>query len=204
MLPRWLMVYKLKGPSSDVLLTFDDGPDPAITPLVLDILKAKQKKAIFFVVGEKAEEYPEIVKRMDIEGHVVGNHTYSHPHNRKISMLDYRADIAKAQVTLKTILGYRPNVFRPPCGEFNLKTVLSAKSLGLEIMLMSNGGGEWNENANAPPETIEHQILHKIEKEQIIVMHDNNKKIPMMLTSLIEKIEALGLKVANPIKTNSV
>ena len=105
----------------------------------------------------------------------------------------------KAQEVIKRIIGEQPRLFRPPCGEFNLKTVLAAKRLGLRIILMSNGGGEWNENKNAEPQQVENQILRKIEASQIIVLHDNNPKIPAMLASLIDNIQSAGLQVAKQV-----
>jgi peptidoglycan/xylan/chitin deacetylase (PgdA/CDA1 family) len=203
-LPRWLMIYKLRGSSSEVLLTFDDGPDPDITPRILDILKEKNKKALFFVVGQKAEKHPDLIRRMRQEGHVVGNHTYSHPHDRVTSISEYKRDIEEAQLVLYKILGERPVTFRPPCGEFSFKTVYSAKCAGLKIVLMSNGGGEWNENASAEPEMVESKIIKNIEPGQIIVMHDNNKKIPLMLGGLIDKIDALGLYVSEVVPVNQL
>jgi len=201
-LPRWIMIYKLKKSNTDILFTFDDGPDPVFTPEILDILKRKKKKAIFFVIGEKALQYPEIIRRISDEGHIIGNHTHTHPHDRKTNISVYKADIEKAQEALESIIGEKPRIFRPPCGEFNLKTVYSAKRLGLSIMLMSNGGGEWNENAKADPKVVESQILRNIEPSQIIVMHDNNPKIPAMLSSLIDNIDSSNLLVATQIETS--
>lgn len=198
-LPRWIMIYKLKNDNSDILLTFDDGPDPLWTPKILDTLKDKNKKAIFYIIGIKAEKHPDIVKRIHDEGHIIGNHTHTHPHDRPTTILEYRNDIKRAQEIIKSILGFQPKTFRPPCGEFSLKTFLSAKSLGLKIVLMSNRGGEWNENKNSNPIQIENDILNKIEKGQIIVLHDNNDKISVILGSLIDRIEALKLHVATKI-----
>ncbi len=195
LLPQCLMTYRLKNNSNNILLTFDDLPDHVNTHNVLYALKIKNKKAIFFVIGEKAEQYPDIVKRIHSEGHIVANHTFSHPYDRKTSLSEYRDDILKAQEVLTRILGVSPTLFRPPCGEFSLKTVVATKTSRLKMMLMSNGGGEWNQNANGVAKDVENTIMKKIKKGQIIVLHDNNSKIPEMLESLIERIEARGLSV---------
>jgi peptidoglycan/xylan/chitin deacetylase (PgdA/CDA1 family) len=69
-----------KGQRKSIALTFDDGPDPDTTPIILEILKQKNVKATFFVIGKKAEKYPELLRQIDEEGHIVANHSYSH-HN---------------------------------------------------------------------------------------------------------------------------
>lgn len=200
-LPKWIMIDTINSQISpqDILFTFDDGPHPEYTPQVLDILRTHNKKAIFFVIGQKVEENPELVLRIQKEGHIIGNHTFSHPYDIKTSYSQYREDTAKAQITLKKIFGVEPKLFRPPCGELSFKTILTTKSLGLRMVLMSNGGGEWNNNVTEHPEIVEKQIINNLRKGQIIVMHDNNKKIPAILDSLIIKIESQNLKVCSEI-----
>lgn len=102
-------------------LTFDDGPSTNITPQVLDILKKYDVKATFFVIGELAESYPEILKRIDKEGHAIGNHSYSHNYNYIYKDLDnFMEEIHQTEKVFKNILGkdYENNLIRFPGGSF--------------------------------------------------------------------------------------
>jgi peptidoglycan-N-acetylglucosamine deacetylase len=103
-----------------VLLRFDDGPDPVYTPLILDLLKERNMRALFAVMGNKAEKYPEIIARMHKENHIIGNHTYSHPYN--ILLMGYRKireEIVSTNVILERITGRIPDFFCPPIGQKN-------------------------------------------------------------------------------------
>ncbi|MGZ5248438.1 MAG: polysaccharide deacetylase family protein, partial [Flavitalea sp.] len=91
-------------------LTFDDGPHPIATPFVLDALKAHNAKATFFCIGKNVEAFPELYRRILLEGHRVGNHTYHHLNGWKMSDQDYVADILKAKKVIDS------NLFRPPYG----------------------------------------------------------------------------------------
>ncbi|OFZ55793.1 MAG: hypothetical protein A3D92_13010, partial [Bacteroidetes bacterium RIFCSPHIGHO2_02_FULL_44_7] len=114
------------------LLTFDDGPDPEITPEILDILKRHDIAALFFVIGYKADDHPDLVRRIQAEGHLLGNHSYDH--NVFMSLFTrkrLREDIGKAQESIEKITGKRPHYFRPPIGYTNPRyaKVLVEKSL---------------------------------------------------------------------------
>ena len=82
----------------------------------------------------------------------------------------------KSQKILTELTGVKPKFFRPPYGEFNLKTIYAAKTQGLKIILGSNSCGEWNNNKHKPAKAVEDQIMKNLDCGQIIIMHDNNKK----------------------------
>ena len=111
--------YAFSGPynKAEVALTFDDGPDLEFTPKILDKLKQHNVKATFFLLGENAEKFPNVVKRIANEGHVIGNHTYSHPNLAKVNDAEYRNQIIKTEEILKRLAGYAPKFIRPPYGE---------------------------------------------------------------------------------------
>lgn len=113
--------YAFAGPynKAEVALTFDDGPDPVYTPQVLNKLKKHGVKATFFLLGENAERYPEVVKRIVNEGHIVGNHTYNHPNLNKIDDKQYHEQLLKTEKILQKLTGYSPKFFRPPYGIIN-------------------------------------------------------------------------------------
>jgi peptidoglycan/xylan/chitin deacetylase (PgdA/CDA1 family) len=101
-----------------IALTFDDGPDPLVTPQVLDTLQEYDVKATFFVVGRYVEQHPEVLQRMVAEGHILGNHTYSHADMSTLGAPQLRRELQKTQRAVNRALGYKypMSVMRPPYG----------------------------------------------------------------------------------------
>ncbi len=113
--PTYLTVWHQGQGSSDmVALTFDDGPDPRWTPRILDILKAREVKAAFFMVGSKMEEHPELVRRIYAEGHEIGVHTYTHTDLSQISDERVRLELNATQRLIEKLTGHSTVLFRPP------------------------------------------------------------------------------------------
>ena len=114
--PTWLqrlyggVTWRMNPSSKVVYLTFDDGPIPECTPQVLDILAQYKVKATFFMVGENAERYPDLLARVRAEGHAIGNHTFHHLRGCKVCTEKYLSDTEKANTILHT------HRFRPPHG----------------------------------------------------------------------------------------
>lgn len=105
------ITWHFVGKDKELFLSFDDGPNPDITPWVLSVLKEFNAKATFFCVGNKVEKYPDIYKQILIDGHCVGNHTYSHLKGWSVANNNYLTDVSKAEKFIKT------NLFRPPYGK---------------------------------------------------------------------------------------
>ncbi|WP_342379911.1 glycosyltransferase [Bacillus thuringiensis] len=103
-----------KPKGKQVVLTFDDGPDPKYTPEILDILKENKIKAAFFVLGENAQLNPSIVKRIYDEGHEIGNHTFKHPNVADTSLLRTKVELNTTQRLIQEITGHSTVLFRPP------------------------------------------------------------------------------------------
>jgi|WetSurSiteA1Bulk_404760.scaffolds.fasta_scaffold00095_14 peptidoglycan-N-acetylglucosamine deacetylase len=109
-----------KSSKNAIVLTFDDGPDGLVTPILLDILKEYNAKATFFVIGSKAEKHPEILKRIDNEGHIIGGHSYSH--HFFFDLFSYRSmrqELAHTSEIVYRTIGKRIKLFRPPYGVTN-------------------------------------------------------------------------------------
>lgn len=102
-----------------VAMTFDDGPHPSLTPRLLDILKQRNIKATFYVVGKNAQLYPNIIRRMLAEGHEIGNHTWDHPSLSSISELKAREQMTKTARAVSNVSGYHMRTMRPPYGATN-------------------------------------------------------------------------------------
>ncbi|MCY9694451.1 polysaccharide deacetylase family protein [Paenibacillus alginolyticus] len=117
--------FKVRGSAQEkkVALTFDDGPDTRFTPKVLDALKASQVKATFFVLGSLANAHPDMIRRIVNEGHVIGNHSYSHANLPKLTVDKFQSQIMSTESVLQGLIGYAPKLIRPPYGAINEEQV---------------------------------------------------------------------------------
>jgi peptidoglycan/xylan/chitin deacetylase (PgdA/CDA1 family) len=152
-----------------VALTFDDGPDPVTTPLILNMLKRHGVKAAFFVIGEKARSNPELIGRIISEGHVIGNHTMNHDvfvMLKGVKRLEY--EISGCQKALEAF-GVKPLAFRPPAGIVNpgLGAVLSR--MGLFCVMFSSRGMDFG---NRRVDNIARNVLKSLKTGDIIMLHD--------------------------------
>ncbi|WP_229263773.1 polysaccharide deacetylase family protein [Cohnella cholangitidis] len=159
----------MKGKSeSDIALTFDDGPDPVYTPQLLDLLKKHGAKATFFVVGENAEKYPDIIARIHEEGHILGIHNYVHHTNWLMRPSTVKRQIHRTSDLIKRITGSRPMYYRPPWGIMN---VFDYANLGhLQIVLWTSLFGDWRKRVGA--DKLYHRMKQKLKPGQVFLLHD--------------------------------
>ncbi len=155
-----------------IALTFDDGPDPIVTPQILDILEKHQAKATFFCIGHLAEQHPELIKRIVRQGHQVENHSYSH--NTTFAFNGSKGiseEIKRTQVILTKLTGYTPQFFRPIAGIRNplLDPVLC--KLGMRLV-------SWSHRSFDTRFKNPHWMLRRLKKSvaagNIILLHDGN------------------------------
>jgi len=137
--------YAFSGPfhKGEVALTFDDGPDLTFTPAILDKLKKHGVKATFFLLGSNIEKYPDLVKRMAMEGHLIGNHTYSHPKLTEVSDEVYHQEIERTDALIQSLVGYKPRFFRPTYGAINENQVKWATDQGMMVIQWSIDTLDW-------------------------------------------------------------
>ncbi|WP_207654071.1 polysaccharide deacetylase family protein [Desulforamulus profundi] len=117
-----------------VALTFDDGPSATFTPQVLDILREHQAGATFFVVGKRAEKYPELIRRMAQEGHEIGNHTFNHPMS-PVKPARLAEELDKTDEVIYRLTDRHTQYFRPPGGKCTIATVEPALDKGYKVIL---------------------------------------------------------------------
>ncbi|PYE53496.1 polysaccharide deacetylase family protein [Deinococcus yavapaiensis] len=177
--------------ATSVALTFDDGPDPASTPFVLDALKKAGVKATFFVVAERMERFPDLARRLVEEGHEVGLHCYTHRHAWLRSPWDFVYDLWRACATFEQVLGFSPALFRPPHGAYTLVAVLALRLEGLRGVHWTVMGNDWVESMT--PERIVRRILAHLEPGGTMVLHDAGPganhcvlALPLLLDALRE------------------
>ncbi len=155
-----------------VALTFDDGPWPGDTERVLAVLKRYHVPATFFMVGNLAERYPDLVAKVVKRGHQIGNHSFDHPVSPALAELtdeDIVAEIADASAAL-TKAGIRPTLFRPPGGSFDDFVVQEARREGMRVVLWSVDPRDWR--AARTKRQIVHSILRHVKPGSIILLHD--------------------------------
>ncbi len=121
-----------------IYLTLDDGPDPDTTPRILDILRRSAVPATFFVIGKRAEQHPEILRRMIAEGHSVQNHSYAHDRRPPPLAAQVEDDMARAAKALESITGVAPRCYRPPYGDTSTAVFEAARNQGHIVTLWSN------------------------------------------------------------------
>ncbi|MBD7909341.1 polysaccharide deacetylase family protein [Sporosarcina gallistercoris] len=117
-----LGIRKKVRKGNGIMLTFDDGPNPLYTPVLLDLLARHQIQAVFFVVGKHAEQNPGIIRRMHEEGHSIGIHHYEHISTWRLTPEQTHQQISRTAEVIKRITGSEPVFYRPPWGRFNLVT----------------------------------------------------------------------------------
>jgi cellulose synthase/poly-beta-1,6-N-acetylglucosamine synthase-like glycosyltransferase/peptidoglycan/xylan/chitin deacetylase (PgdA/CDA1 family)/spore germination protein YaaH len=164
------------GGEHQVAITFDDGPDPRWTPKVLDILKAANVKAAFFLVGVNAERYPGLVRRIVNEGHEIGNHTYYHPNLALCWPEHIRLELNATQLLLETITGRATTLFRPPYAADTGPTQLSelaplkiAEDLNYLVVLENIDPQDW---AKPGADIILRRIKQQRHDGSVILLHD--------------------------------
>jgi peptidoglycan/xylan/chitin deacetylase (PgdA/CDA1 family) len=168
---QWLVTNRSRVDGAGCLaLTFDDGPDPVDTPKLLDLLREKGVKATFFVVGKRADQYPEIVRRAWAEGHLVANHTWSH-----YSLFCFlmprrlRAEIERGTESIRRSCGVRPRLFRSPVGLRHPLLEPYLKDAGLEYISWTI---RTRDTLTANSRVLARRILNKAASGDIILLHD--------------------------------
>lgn len=180
-----------------VALTFDDGPDTVYTPQIMDILDKKDIKATFFLIGSRAELFPDVVKRMVAEGHIVGNHTMSHPNILKLNKEKTKENILDAETVLADLTGYKPRLFRSPYGSLDPEKIEEIKDLGYKIIAWNVDSLDWK---SLTAEQVIYNVLENVKAGSIILQHSSGSKEEDLtgsvgaLSRIIEVLEKEGYK----------
>ncbi|BBI31995.1 polysaccharide deacetylase family protein [Cohnella abietis] len=178
------IVWEVPMKEKLVALTFDDGPNSRTTPQILDLLLQNETKSTFFIVGKRAERFPDIVKREALEGHEVANHTYSHMYlNSNVSEAKITDELVRTQNKIFELTGQKSPWFRPPGGVYNESVVRIAREKGYKMVLWS-----WHQDTkdwrSPGTQKIINKVLHNIRNGDIILFHDH-------VDGSIQTVEAL-------------
>jgi peptidoglycan-N-acetylglucosamine deacetylase len=152
------------------VLTFDDGPDPEVTPRLLDLLAAHEQRAVFFVVGERVAREPALVRRMVTEGHLVGNHSWSHPWLVRLSRRRIREEFERCQRAIEDAAGVSPSYARPPYGQRDFRVNGVLRELGLTSVLWSRNLRDYH---GSGPEVLARR-LGRVRPGEVVLCHDGD------------------------------
>ncbi|MCC6216389.1 MAG: polysaccharide deacetylase family protein [Polyangiaceae bacterium] len=176
-----------------VALTFDDGPDPATTPRVLELLHAHGARATFFVIGHKVRLHPELVRRIAADGHAIGVH--GDQHDRLHTLRSPRRvleDLERAIGAVEAATGARPTLFRPPIGHVSPRTVAAARRAGVTIVAWSVRA---RDGVGSPaPEAVAARIARGLRDGAVVALHDASERgdrEPASVRALPQVLDAL-------------
>jgi peptidoglycan/xylan/chitin deacetylase (PgdA/CDA1 family) len=175
-----------------IAMTFDDGPSPETTPRLLDILKQRNIKATFFMIGQNAERNPAIVKRILAEGHEIGNHSWTHPQLSKLPDDRVTEEINKTQSAIKDASGYTPVLMRPPYGAITARQKeWIEKQFSLSVIIWSVDPFDWKRPGAS---VIEQRILAGARPGAIVLSHDIHKQTVDAMPATLDALAAKGFK----------
>lgn len=188
--------YYVGDTSSKVLyLTFDEGYEKGYTPQILDTLKAKNVKAIFFVTSPYVTTNPELIKRMVDEGHIVANHSNHHPSMPSCAGNPdkFAAELSDVASKYEAITG-QPMVklFRPPMGHYSQKSLAMTKELGYKTIFWSFAYSDYDVNKQPAPDTAKKLILNNLHNGSIMLLHAISKTNTQILGDVIDEAHNMG------------
>ncbi len=177
----------------NISITFDDGPDPDTTPAILEVLRKHGVPATFFLIGRKIPGNEELIKRINAEGHILGNHSYSHT-----KLWDFwppfliHRDLLKTESLIRSVTGKNVKFFRPPYGVINPMVSGGLRRTGYAVIAWSR----WSlDTAISDPERLYLRITDKLKSGDIILMHDTQRVTAEILDRVLISIRQQGLEV---------
>ena len=183
------VVWEGTPDSGTMALTFDDGPDPEVTPPVLDALDAANARGTFFMVGEKVAGHPDIARAVAERGHCIGSHSLTHRTLFLTGRKEVEREIDESLKIIGEITGITPVLFRPPHGLFDLTCVSVVRERGLSMVLWSVLSGDYSDD---PPDVLLDRIEPFVRAGSIVVFHDTAQGGNTVLPGLIADMATIA------------
>jgi peptidoglycan-N-acetylglucosamine deacetylase len=211
-LPTPYVINQYGSKPKQVALTFDDGPDPQWTPKMLDVLKRKNAKATFFMIGSQAEKYSGLVRRTYNEGHEIGNHTWTHPDISNIRKTYFQVELNITERFFAAELGAKPLLFRPPYSidqepdtSDEVRPLDVAQSMGYITVGDKIDPADWQDKPRRSAEEITADVLKQADAGlgNIVLLHDgggNRSETVKALPMIIDSLRARGYQIV-PVAT---
>ena len=183
--------YNRTGRPKLIALTFDDGPYPVFTPLLLDELNRLHVHATFFLIGRDAQQWPELAQRIERTGNEIADHTYTHPNLDAETPQQVRSEILEGRDALFPLV-HDPSVldmFRPPHGRYTVQTVQVAQRLGYKTILWTDDSGDWR---SVTAQSLAAHLEEHATAPEIVLLHNGKLATIEMLPIVVARFRAAG------------
>lgn len=175
-----------------VYLTFDEGYEAGYTPQILDVLKANDVKATFFLTAHYVNSKPDLVQRMIDEGHIIGNHTVNHFSMPDLKDEEIISEVQDLHVAVYNKFGYEMKYLRPPMGEYSERTLYKIQTLGYTTVMWSFAYDDWDESKQGRVDYAKKKILDNVHNGAVMLLHGNSKDNADVLDYCIKEIKKEG------------
>jgi peptidoglycan/xylan/chitin deacetylase (PgdA/CDA1 family) len=193
-LPRRLFLLRGSRRSGAACLTFDDGPHPEHTPRLLDALAAAGVHATFFVIGERAERHPDLVRRIVAEGHELGHHSFTHGEPSRTSSRELIDEVRRTRALLADLTGIVPRLFRPPHGKVTVRKLVALIQEGETIVLWNVDPKDFE--ASGASEVLSRLGAHPLRGGDVVLLHDTWPHAALIMPGLARGVREKGLHFA--------
>ncbi|AXG81518.1 polysaccharide deacetylase family protein [Streptomyces paludis] len=191
-------ILELPELGDTVVLTFDDGPDPAYTPAILSTLRQYDVRAMFLVCGEMVYDHPDVLRRIADDGHVVGNHSWSHPQMTRLTRSGIRREMARTSDVVEETIGEAPLWYRAPYGAWNRHSFEIGAELGMEPLGWTVDSLDWTEPGTT---TIVRRVVDGAGPGVVVLSHDaggDRSQSVAALRRYLPRLLDAGYRVAVP------
>ena len=182
----------VKAPGQVIALTFDDGPKPWGTPLVLDALERHNARATFFLVGKQCARFPALVARIAADGDEIGNHTYSHHRLTSLSFSQVAQELEQNRALIRRLTGQTMYLFRPPGGRTCPVAQTVADSLGYTTVFWSLDSAELAPGMN--PDRVYDRVANRVQNGDIVLLHNGDPNIVRALPRILDNLAERGFQ----------
>lgn len=198
-LARYHAAYLGDTTQKVIYLTFDAGFENGCTAQILDVLQKHDVPAAFFLVGNYLKTNPDLVRRMVSEGHIVGNHTMSHPDMSRIEKEEaFSKELAGLETLYREITGQElPKFYRPPQGVYSQKNLEMADKLGYKTVFWSLAYVDWNQDKQPTKEQAFSKLLPRIHNGAVVLLHSTSQTNAQILDELLSKWKEMGYRFAS-------
>ena len=193
-LARYNAAYLGDTQKNTIYLTFDAGYENGCTQQILDVLKAHNAPAAFFLVGNYIEKNADLVRRMVDEGHIVGNHTMHHYDMSQLGSKEaFQKELTDLEALFLEITGKElPKYYRPPQGTYSKDNLILARDMGYKTVFWSLAYVDWNNNAQPTVEQAYEKLLPRIHNGAVVLLHSTSETNAKIMDSLLTKWEEMG------------
>jgi peptidoglycan/xylan/chitin deacetylase (PgdA/CDA1 family) len=189
--PAVRVIFQGPSDANRIALTFDDGPSAELTPRVLDVLQHYDVHSTFFVLGRRAGQNPDVLRRIASEGHELGSHGWSHRSFRGLFHSQIREELADTAALIEEASGGRPRLLRPPFGTYADSATTIFEDMGLDVVLWTIDSRDWDDD---PAKTVE-TIVRKARPGSIVLLHDSEVATLRALPQIIGSLQSRGFEL---------